>query len=661
MNLGKKIGIAIITLVLITSLGLGYYSLKVSSKELTNIIYDNMLSYGAETANQTGFTLDQELKILEEVALRDRVKSTSLQTQLSAIKNDVDRLDYLDLAIISSNGDAYFSKAGSSRNLSNVQVVNDALSGKSSFSEIYMGETDVPLIMNAVPILNGTQVVGAILGVKEASYLQDVISNFKIGENGYAFLLGPTGVIYSHPDMNLVLFQTNVLENLDSDSATSAFGKKFKELGFGVSGIIDYEYDGIKRITAVTPIQGTDWTMAISSNKTEMLSGLTALQAKLFWMALFFLALGIAMSLIISRSIKKPLSELKIHAEEISRLDLSNTINPKLINRKDEIGILAKAFHEVLGALNNIISKIENSADQVSSSANHLNETVQSTTSASIEIAKTIEEIAQGASVQASETEQGVTMLSELGLIINQSGNAVELLGDEAKNVNELKSHGFELMNSLTEKNDKVKSASQLIYTRVNETNHFTEKIHQASEMIKTIADQTNLLALNAAIEAARAGESGRGFSVVADEIRKLAEQSTLFAGEISSVIGNLAIKTKESIAAMADVSEALTEQTTSIDMTQSKFNGIATSIEEIQQLIHQITELSGAIDHNKNSLVETFEQFSAISEENAASTQEASASIEEQTASMEELSESSNTLNSLSITLKELVNIFTR
>ncbi len=661
MNLGKKIGISIVLLVLITSLGLGYYSLKVSTEELTHIIYENMVGYSEEAANQTGVILEQELKILEEIALRDRLKSNILQTQINAVKSDVDRLNYIDIAIVDTNGDAYFSKSGSSRNLGDLPVVTEALSGKSSFSDIYIGETDTPLIMNAVPIRSGTQIIGAILGVKEASYLQDVISKFKMGDNGYAFLIGPTGVIFSHPDMSLVLNQTNVLENLDSNPKTSEFGIKFKALGFGVPGIIEYKYENTKHITSVIPIPGTNWTMAISTSKSEMLSGLASLQSKLFWMALFFLAIGIVISFVIARSIKKPLRELEIHAEEISRLDLSNAISPKLMNRKDEIGTLSVAFHEVLIALNDTISKIESAADHVSISSNQLNETIQSNTVSSAEIAKTIEEIAQGASVQASETEQGVSMLNDLGLIINQSGSTVDLLSEEARNVDFLKSQGFELMNTLTEKNNKVKSVSQIIYTRVNETNHFTEKIHVASDMIKTIADQTNLLALNAAIEAARAGESGRGFSVVADEIRKLAEQSTLFANEISSIIGNLSQKTKESIIAMEDVSEALIEQSTSIDLTQSKFNGIATSIEEIQHLIRQITELSGAIDVNKNNLIETFEQFSAISEENAASSQEASASIEEQTASMEELAESSETLNKLSITLKELVNIFTR
>ncbi len=661
MDLGRKIGLAIISMVLLTSIGLGYYSLKVSTDEMTKMLNENMTGYADEAAHQTGLILSQELAILEELATRERVRNNELEVQKGAVEDDIERLDYIEIGIVQMDGTTHFIKAGNVVALGQLPVVSKALSGESNFSEIYLDENGTALIMNAVPIKNGNRIVGAILGVKNASYLNDIITDFKIGTHGYAFVIGSTGIMMSHPDPNLVINQTNVLEDLDSGSKTAEFGKLFGKLGFGNSGILEYAFEKKERLTAVAPIPGSGWTIAISTGKDEMLSGLTDLQSKLFWMAIIFLVIGCVISVAFSRSIKKPLGQLKNLAEDIANLKLTSVIDPQLLKRKDEIGILSKAFHDVLSALNQIISQIDDAAVQVSGYAISLNATINATTTSGVEIAKSIEDIAQGASVQASETENGVQMLNALGDTITKSVNAISQLALEAEVVDALKTDGINLMENLVEKNTKVKTASETILTRVTETNQFAEEIQKASDMIKNIANQTNLLALNAAIEAARAGESGRGFSVVADEIRKLAEQSTKFAEEIASTIIHLKVKTQDSLISMDDVNDALELQSTSVTSTQSKLYGIASSIETVREFIDQIKNLSTEINQSKDTMIVTFEQFSAISEENAASTQETSAAIEEQTATMEELSEASDVMNQLADNLKVLVNKFTR
>lgn len=661
MDLGRKIGLAILSMVLITSLGLGYYSLKVSTEEMSMMLNDNMLNYSLKIADHTNVLINQELKVLEEIAMRERVTTNNLSTQINAIKKDVERLGYLELAIVDNKGNANFVKENMTRNLLSLPVVSEALTGKSTFSDIYIGENDTALIMNAVPIMNGTKIIGAVLGIKDASYLNDIISTIKIGDHGYAFIIGPTGIILSHPDTSMVINQINVLDNLDDQSATSEFGKAFQNLGFGNSGILNYEFDNNERITAIAPIPNTNWTMAISTDKTQMLSGLTSLQSRLFYMALFFLVIGTVISFLFAKSIKTPLSLLKRHAEEISNLNLSNSIDEKLMHRKDEIGLLAKSFQEILTALNIITTQINIAANRVSDYSSQLDISIYNTTISSTEISKTVEEIAQGASVQASETENGVLMLNNLGEIIGQYVDVIKLLEHEASTVESLKTEGISLVETLVDKNLKVKDASLDIFNHVIETNQYTEEIQKASDMIKSIANQTNLLALNAAIEAARAGEFGRGFSVVADEIRKLAEQSTTFADEIAFTISSLKIKTSQSLISMEEVTTALGQQTISVDSTQKKFYGIADSIENVHGFVTQIMTLMEKVNHSNNLLLMTFEQFSAISEENAASTEETSASIEEQTATIEELSESSKVLSGLSKDLKDLVAIFVR
>lgn len=376
-------------------------------------------------------------------------------------------------------------------------------------------------------------------------------------------------------------------------------------------------------------------------------------------MAIGFLSIGVIISILFSQSIKRPLKSLESYAQSLSNLELNIHVDQKLLSRKDELGILSSAFNKIIEALQKIVTGINDSSSNVSQYSEQLTHAIHNTSISSNEIARAIEEIAQGASIQARETENGVLMLRKLDEIISKSGKNVEDLNQEASIMELLKSEGLNLMTELVEKNKSVDESSQIIFDQINETNRFTDEIQKASNMIKQIADQTNLLALNAAIEAARAGESGRGFSVVADEIRKLAEQSTKFAGEIATTIEILRSKTLSSLETANSVGVAIDEQTYSVESTRLKFEGIAQSIEAIQRVISELNQSNDQTESSKNELMNTFEHFSAISEENAASTQETSASIEEQSAVMEELTESSETLSDMSLRLKALVNAF--
>lgn len=659
MSLGKKISMTIIGMVMMTAIGLGFYSLKVSTEEMTYLLNDSLMDYGNEAAKHIQLLLGQELRILEELSYGTEMSNPAVSIQLKSIKDNVDRLGYIDLAVIDSAGVAHFSKSGVERNMMQMPIVTQALEGKRAFSDIYVGEDGKSLIMNAVPISKNGRVIGGLLGVKDASYLNDIISKFKYGEESYAFVLSKNGTILSHPNSELVTTQTNVLENLDGSSATSEFGRAFRELGFNKSGILSYSFDNNGRLTAIAPIYDTEWTLAVSSNKTLILKGLKSMQDRLFWVSFAFLVIGTILSILFSNSIKRPLKALESYAISLSNLNLGIHVDEKLLIRKDELGVLSKAFKEIVDALKTIVSGINTSSQRVAEYSGQLNQSIHNTTTTSCEIARAIDEIAQGANIQAIETEKGVLMLRKLDEIINTTLLDVRNLNSEADTMSTLKTDGFELINDLVEKNNSVGDSSQIIFSQIKETNHFTDEIQNASDMIKQIADQTNLLALNAAIEAARAGESGRGFSVVADEIRKLAEQSTRFAGEIVATIDALRNRTSSSLEAAKDVGIAIEDQTNSVEATRNKFEGIAKSIEMIQNIISTLNDSNQLTENNKNELMETFEQFSAISEESAASTQETSAAIEEQTAAMEELTASSEALFEMSTNLKMLISKF--
>ncbi len=172
---------------------------------------------------------------------------------------------------------------------------------------------------------------------------------------------------------------------------------------------------------------------------------------------------------------------------------------------------------------------MDNSSKLMGDTSKNLSIISQSTSTASTEIASTIEEIANGASSQAQDTENGVEGIIHLGALIESEQENVGKIIEAADHVETLKNEGVDLIDTLVEETEKNQKATGLVDKIVRETNERAEYIGQASDMIENISRQTNLLALNAAIEAARAGEAGKGFAVVAEEIRKLAEQSKSF------------------------------------------------------------------------------------------------------------------------------------
>lgn len=358
----------------------------------------------------------------------------------------------------------------------------------------------------------------------------------------------------------------------------------------------------------------------------------------------------------------KPIHSMTCVIERFSKYDLTAELGKTYINalkRTDEIGTIAKAIAVMQENFISIIREVLITSEQLAASSEQLTSTSQQSSIAANEVARTIEEIARGASDQAKNTEEGAVHINELGLLIEKDQQNIKDLNVSTEKVDSLKNEGFEILKDLVQKTANSTEASREIKNTIIKTNESAGKIENAGQMIKSIAAQTNLLALNAAIEAARAGEAGKGFAVVADEIRKLAEQSNTFTEEIFKVIKELIDKTGHAVDTMEEVGKIVESQTKSVEMTNTKFVGIADAMEKMKVVINGINQSGRLMEDKKNQIIAIMENLSAISQENAAGTQESSASVEEQTASMDEIANASEALASLAEHMQESISKF--
>ncbi len=339
--------------------------------------------------------------------------------------------------------------------------------------------------------------------------------------------------------------------------------------------------------------------------------------------------------------------------------DLSFTVNPKLLKRADEIGVMARSLENVrqslasmLGSMIRTGEALNQSSEKFSEKFGHISESIQNTNQA-------IDDLAQGATNQANETEIVNEKIIELGGVIEVEKSGVSKL---EKVVSTMTKHTMGASESIKELDQITKVTIETINTvseQTNKNNDSATNINKAVEIIKGLAAQTNLLSLNASIEAARVGDAGRGFAVVAEEIRSLSEESSGNAQEIEVIVKELINNVEISVIKMHEVMRNVEKQQERLNETREAFKYLTTEVNQVEEVTKEIGNQTEILNSLKQIVTDSVNTLASVVQENAASTEETSASMTLLSQTIKECTEDTKGLVKLSQQQKEEANKF--
>ncbi|KGR75106.1 methyl-accepting chemotaxis protein [Ureibacillus sinduriensis] len=481
-------------------------------------------------------------------------------------------------------------------------------------------------------------------------------SRFTYKENGYILAYDEDLVLQLHPSK---IGGAPADELNRSNREKIVAGGKSKEVADRYVVYSDRQSDGsFKDKTAYTEyFEPWGWTIGIAVFQDEFYEGLNILQYIISGATVVLIILS---SLVFYIAIRKKVNTLKEVAEASIQIADGHIIVTNLPEAGDEIGQLSAAFNKMSEQLRTLVEKTKKTSEHLLDSATNLSAISEETSASSEEVGRAITEIATGTQEQAHDLDKINQTVEMVSSSIGAMGTQSNAMHDITKQAEKVSIEGIEIVHQLQQSNTDSLAASQGVSEEIKNLNGKINQITQVMETIESIAEQTNLLALNASIEAARAGEYGKGFSVVAEEIRKLAEQSKNATHQVQEVVSSIVSETTKTVESVEGTMRTAKKLNDDVVLTQSKFNQMSDSIKQIAQSLLAVNKEMDIITSYNHVMSEGIASASSVSEQTAASVQEIASSIDEQITAITDVANAAEKLTELNRELTSLMERYT-
>ncbi len=596
------------------------------------------------------------------------------------------------------------------------------------------------------------EIIGVMAGSVSSQFFNELLQKTQFGDTGEAYMVTKEGILFTPSRFaNQLLSQGAIKQRAELELQPETFGIQQVTDGIN-SVETYTGYLGNEVLGAYEWIERLGWGLVIEQETSETMADINSLQTILIVVGIAASLLVILIILLVVPTVTKPISRLTQVAHNLSLGDINQTIDikgkdeigqladsfrdmvsyqkgmadvaeslakgdltqsVKPVSEKDTLG---NAFFRMVNALRESIAQVAGTAKQVATSSNQLataaiqagqatnqiaatmqhvaegtNQQSQAAgqTANSVEqMSRAIEGVAQGAQEQAAAISKTSQITAQLSSAIQQVAANADAVTQSSNGAEKAAQTGNQTVSATITGMDTIRTRVDQSAQKVQEMGQRSQQISLIVETIEDIANQTNLLALNAAIEAARAGEQGKGFAVVADEVRKLAERSSASTKEISALISGIQKTVDEAVKAMdegsrevdngvqlasqagqsledilkaiSDVNEQAQAAMAAAHQMSAAANELVAAVDSVSAVVEENTAATEQMTANSDEVTHSIENIASVSEENSAAVEEVSASTEEMSAQVQEVTASAQSLADMAKTLQEIVSKFT-